>query len=52
MGDDHPGDAAWSTGNDVRLLVHGVTYFRRLPDELCALRPDGRNRRQRRAGGS
>lgn len=26
----HPGQAAWSVGNDVEPLIHGVTYFGRL----------------------
>ncbi len=33
---------AWIAGNDVRLVVHGVAYFRRLYDELCALRAGDR----------
>ena len=32
---ERPG--AWTTGNLVRPLVHGATYFRRLHEELCAL---------------
>ena len=30
---------AWTEGNLVQPLVHGATYFRRLYDELCKLRP-------------
>ncbi|WP_433008577.1 phospholipase D family protein [Kribbella sp. CA-294648] len=30
-------DRAWSTGNSVRLLVHGAVYFQRLYDELRGL---------------
>jgi phosphatidylserine/phosphatidylglycerophosphate/cardiolipin synthase-like enzyme len=29
---------SWSTGNQVRVLVHGATYFQRLHDELRLLR--------------
>jgi len=28
--------AAWAVGNDVSLLVHGASYFRRLHEDLCA----------------
>jgi phosphatidylserine/phosphatidylglycerophosphate/cardiolipin synthase-like enzyme len=35
-------DGAWVEGNLVRPLVHGATYFRRLYDELCAVRPGDR----------
>jgi phosphatidylserine/phosphatidylglycerophosphate/cardiolipin synthase-like enzyme len=34
----HPGDAAWSTGNHVRPLVHGATYFAELHDQIEATR--------------
>jgi phosphatidylserine/phosphatidylglycerophosphate/cardiolipin synthase-like enzyme len=34
----HPGDAAWSTGNHVRPLVHGATYFAELHDRIEATR--------------
>jgi len=33
----HPQDAAWSNGNEVRLLVHGVTYFAELLAAVEAL---------------
>jgi phosphatidylserine/phosphatidylglycerophosphate/cardiolipin synthase-like enzyme len=33
---------SWSTGNLVRPLVHGATYFRRLHEELSALRAGDR----------
>ena len=33
----HPDGAAWTTGNMVRPLIHGRTYFRALHDELCSL---------------
>jgi phosphatidylserine/phosphatidylglycerophosphate/cardiolipin synthase-like enzyme len=36
------GGHAWSTGNAVTPLVHGALYFRRLHEELCALRPGDR----------
>lgn len=35
--DRHGADNAWSDGNDVRVLVHGATYFERLYEELRAL---------------
>ncbi|MGW7679499.1 phospholipase D-like domain-containing protein [Kribbella sp. NPDC054772] len=35
-------DGPWSEGNLVRPLVHGATYFQRLYDELCTLRPGDR----------
>ncbi|RZS79003.1 phosphatidylserine/phosphatidylglycerophosphate/cardiolipin synthase-like enzyme [Motilibacter rhizosphaerae] len=38
----HPDGLAWTTGNEVRPLVHGATYFRRLHDELDALVPGDR----------
>jgi phosphatidylserine/phosphatidylglycerophosphate/cardiolipin synthase-like enzyme len=31
--------AGWSTGNRLEVLVDGATYFRRLHEELCQLRP-------------
>ncbi len=34
----HPGDAAWSEGNLVRPLVHGVTYFAELCQRLAETR--------------
>lgn len=36
--DRHPGDEAWSTGNVVRPLVHGATYFAELLERLEATR--------------
>jgi phosphatidylserine/phosphatidylglycerophosphate/cardiolipin synthase-like enzyme len=33
---------AWIAGNDVRLIVHGASYFQRLYDELCAMRAGDR----------
>jgi phosphatidylserine/phosphatidylglycerophosphate/cardiolipin synthase-like enzyme len=38
----HDDGKAWIAGNRVRLLVHGATYFRRLYEELCTLRPRDR----------
>ncbi len=35
----HPGGAAWSTGNEVRPLVHGATYFAELLSRLSAMQP-------------
>ncbi|WP_238993266.1 phospholipase D family protein [Nocardioides caldifontis] len=35
----HPGQQAWSTGNLVRPLVHGATYFAELHERLEATRP-------------
>ena len=35
----HPGDEAWSTGNLVRPLVHGSTYFAELRERLDATGP-------------
>jgi phosphatidylserine/phosphatidylglycerophosphate/cardiolipin synthase-like enzyme len=35
-------DGSWVEGNLVRPLVHGAVYFRRLYEELCALRPGDR----------
>ena len=37
--DGHPGDAAWSEGNEVRPLVHGSTYFAELCERVDATRP-------------
>ncbi|GAB3652675.1 phospholipase D-like domain-containing protein [Nocardioides korecus] len=34
--DQHPGQTAWSTGNHVRPLVHGATYFAELFERLRA----------------
>ncbi|TDW17279.1 phospholipase D-like domain-containing protein [Kribbella kalugense] len=39
---DIDSDGAWTEGNLVRPLVHGATYFKRLYDELCKLRPGDR----------
>ncbi len=38
LDDDHPGDQAWSTGNLVRPLVHGATYFAELFERIEATR--------------
>jgi phosphatidylserine/phosphatidylglycerophosphate/cardiolipin synthase-like enzyme len=35
----HPGEQAWSTGNLVRPLIHGATYFPVLYDAIEATRP-------------
>ncbi|MFI7061291.1 phospholipase D family protein [Kribbella sp. NPDC050124] len=35
-------DGSWIEGNLVRPLIHGATYFRRLYEELCALRSGDR----------
>jgi phosphatidylserine/phosphatidylglycerophosphate/cardiolipin synthase-like enzyme len=35
---EHPGDEAWSTGNRVRPLIHGSTYFRELFERIEATR--------------
>ena len=35
----HPGEQAWSTGNFVRPLVHGATYFAELRDRIAQTRP-------------
>jgi phosphatidylserine/phosphatidylglycerophosphate/cardiolipin synthase-like enzyme len=35
-------DGSWVEGNLVRPLIHGASYFRRLYDELCALRAGDR----------
>jgi phosphatidylserine/phosphatidylglycerophosphate/cardiolipin synthase-like enzyme len=34
----HPGNAAWSEGNQVRPLIHGATYFAELHDRIEATR--------------
>ncbi len=39
LDDQHPGDEAWSSGNHVRPLVHGVTYFSELRERIEATRP-------------
>src|SRR4051794_6092527 len=39
LDDRHDGDRAWSTGNLVRPLIHGSTYFPRLYDAVEATRP-------------
>ncbi|GEP38178.1 phospholipase D [Nocardioides psychrotolerans] len=36
LDDHHLGDTAWSTGNQVRPLVHGATYFAELLERLDA----------------
>lgn len=38
LDDMHPGDQAWSSGNRVRALVHGTTYFAELFVRLEATR--------------
>lgn len=38
LDDRHPGDQAWSSGNRVRALVHGATYFAELFERLEATR--------------
>src|SRR3954447_26383945 len=38
----HENGLAWTTGNLVRPLVHGATYFRRLHEELIVLEPGDR----------
>ena len=38
LDDRHPGDAAWSEGNEVRPLVHGATYFADLFERIEATR--------------
>ena len=35
----HPGQEAWSEGNEVRPLVHGATYFAELCERIDATRP-------------
>ncbi len=39
LDDRHDGDQAWSTGNLVRPLIHGATYFPALYDAIEAARP-------------
>jgi phosphatidylserine/phosphatidylglycerophosphate/cardiolipin synthase-like enzyme len=39
LDDRHEGDQAWSTGNLVRPLIHGSTYFPRLNDAVEAAKP-------------
>jgi phosphatidylserine/phosphatidylglycerophosphate/cardiolipin synthase-like enzyme len=39
LDDHHEGEQAWSTGNLVRPLVHGATYFPVLYDAIEAARP-------------
>lgn len=39
LDDPHPGSAAWSTGNHVRPLVHGATYFAELAERIPATGP-------------
>lgn len=36
--DQHPGDRAWSEGNQVVPLIHGSAYFRALHDAIAAAR--------------
>lgn len=38
LDDVHPGEQAWSEGNLVRPLIHGVTYFAELCDRLTRTR--------------
>jgi phosphatidylserine/phosphatidylglycerophosphate/cardiolipin synthase-like enzyme len=38
LDDRHPGDQAWSSGNRVRALIHGATYFAELHERLEATR--------------
>jgi phosphatidylserine/phosphatidylglycerophosphate/cardiolipin synthase-like enzyme len=38
LDDLHPGEQAWSSGNRVRALVHGATYFAELYERLEATR--------------
>jgi phosphatidylserine/phosphatidylglycerophosphate/cardiolipin synthase-like enzyme len=33
----HPGGRAWTTGNDVRPLIHGAVYFRALHQAVAAM---------------
>jgi phosphatidylserine/phosphatidylglycerophosphate/cardiolipin synthase-like enzyme len=42
LDDRHEGQQAWSTGNLVRPLIHGATYFRVLYDALEATGPGDR----------
>lgn len=39
LDDRHPGEQAWSTGNHVRPLVHGATYFAELKERIEQARP-------------
>lgn len=39
LDDRHPGDVAWSEGNLVRPLIHGVTYFAELFERIEATGP-------------
>jgi len=39
LDDGHPADQAWSTGNLVRPLIHGASYFAELCERLEATRP-------------
>ncbi|WP_375432378.1 phospholipase D family protein [uncultured Friedmanniella sp.] len=39
LDDQHPGSAAWSTGNHVRPLVHGSTYFAELAERIPGTGP-------------
>ena len=39
LDDRHPGGEAWSTGNLVRPLIHGATYFRELTRAVERMRP-------------
>ena len=34
LDDQHPGQQAWSVGNHVRPLIHGVTYFAELKERI------------------
>src|SRR4051794_32919044 len=36
----HPDGAAWTTGNEVRPLIHGATYFADLVEEIDAAEED------------
>ena len=38
LDDPHPGEQAWSSGNRVRALVHGTTYFAELFERIEATR--------------
>jgi phosphatidylserine/phosphatidylglycerophosphate/cardiolipin synthase-like enzyme len=38
LDEQHPGDQAWSTGNLVRPLIHGATYFPELFERIEATR--------------
>src|SRR3712207_3088849 len=39
LDDAHPDGTAWSTGNLVRPLVHGVPYFAELAEKIAATGP-------------